>query len=379
MKCAVAVAVASVMCSCGSRSMMSALGTASDTIHMGYAKYITMVDRGDYTEVQLVNPWKFKQVLHRYLLVDRSSDAIDAVRKHAESYGDDVRTDVLEVPLVRSVVFTSPHCELIRELGALPAIVGVCDRQYINIPAVKNSKTIKDCGSSMKPSVEKIVDAQPQALVISPFENSGGYGELDKTEIPIVEASDYMETSSLGRAEWMKFYGRLYGKARTADSLFAAVDSSYWALKEVVAKEPHGKSVITETKTGNIWYVPGGQSTTGVTLADAGARYIYADDSHNGSLSLAPEQVIDKAIDADVWLFKAFGDIQPTLASLAASYNGYTMLKAYRTGNVYVCNTSKVPYFEEVSFHPERLLREIIQITHPTVDLGGLRYYSKIQ
>ncbi len=379
MKCAVAVAVASVMCSCGSRSMMSALGTASDTIHMGYAKYITMVDRGDYTEVQLVNPWKFKQVLHRYLLVDRSSDAIDAVRKHAESYGDDVRTDVLEVPLVRSVVFTSPHCELIRELGALPAIVGVCDRQYINIPAVKNSKTIKDCGSSMKPSVEKIVDAQPQALVISPFENSGGYGELDKTEIPIVEASDYMETSSLGRAEWMKFYGRLYGKGRTADSLFAAVDSSYWALKEVVAKEPHGKSVITETKTGNIWYVPGGQSTTGVTLADAGARYVYADDSNNGSLSLAPEQVIDKAIDADVWLFKAFGDIQPTLSSLAASYNGYTMLKAYRTGNVYVCNTSKVPYFEEVSFHPERLLREIIQITHPTVDLGGLRYYSKIQ
>ncbi len=379
MRCAVAVAVASGMCSCGSRSMMGAIGTANDTIHMGYAKHITMVDRGAYTEVQMVNPWKFKQVLHRYLLVDRGSNAVDAVRKHAASYGDDVHTDVLEVPLERSVVFTSPHCELIRELGALPAIVGVCDRQYINIPAVKNSKTIKDCGSSMRPSVEKIVDAQPQALIISPFENSGGYGELDKTEIPIVEASDYMETSSLGRAEWMKFYGRLYGKARMADSLFAVVDSSYWALKEVVAKEPRGKSVITETKTGNIWYVPGGQSTTGVTLADAGARYVYADDSHNGSISLAPEQVIDKAIDADVWLFKAFGDIQPTLASLAASYNGYTMLKAYRTGNVYVCNTSKVPYFEEVSFHPERLLREIIQITHPTVDLGGLRYYSKIQ
>ena len=359
--------------------MMGAFELKNDTIRMGYAKYITMVDRGDYTEVQLGNPWKFKQVLHRYLLVDRNGDNVDAVRKKAASYGDDVRTDVLEVPLERSVVFTSPHCELIRELGALSAVVGVCDRQYINIPAIKGNKNIKDCGSSMKPSVETIIDVQPQALVISPFENSGGYGELDKTEIPVVEASDYMETSSLGRAEWMKFYGRLYGKARTADSLFAKVDSSYWALKEVIAKAPRGKSVITETKTGNIWYVPGGQSTTGVTLADAGARYVYADDSHNGSLSLAPEQVIDKAMDADIWLFKAFGDIQPTLSSLASSYSGYTMLKAYRTGNVYVCNTSKVPYFEEVSFHPERLLREIMQIVHPTVDLGGLKYYKKIQ
>ena len=34
-----------------------------------------------------------------------------------------------------------------------------------------------------------------------------------------------METSALGRAEWMRFYGLLFGVVSKADSLFAEVDS----------------------------------------------------------------------------------------------------------------------------------------------------------
>ena len=66
--------------------------------------------------------------------------------------------------------------------------------------------------------IERIISLKPEALLVSPFENSGGYGKLDKLHIPIIEAADYMETSPLGRAEWMKFYGMLFDK--NADSLF---------------------------------------------------------------------------------------------------------------------------------------------------------------
>lgn len=48
----------------------------------------------------------------------------------------------------------------------------------------------------------------------SPFENSGGYGRVEKLNIPIIECADYMETSALGRAEWMRFYGLLFGEAQ---------------------------------------------------------------------------------------------------------------------------------------------------------------------
>ena len=55
--------------------------------------------------------------------------------------------------------------------------------------------------------------------------------ELEKElDIPIIECADYMETSALGRAEWMRFYGLLFGVAPQADSLFAEVDSCLFNL-----------------------------------------------------------------------------------------------------------------------------------------------------
>ena len=70
----------------------------------------------------------------------------------------------------------------------------------------------------MKPDIERIIDLRADAILLSPFENSGGYGRLEQIGVPIIECADYMETSALGRAEWMKFYGLLYGKEHEADS-----------------------------------------------------------------------------------------------------------------------------------------------------------------
>lgn len=121
------------------------------------------------------------------------------------------------------------------ELGCQQVIRGVCDLDYINIPDVKKraaagnaaagkasvgnvsaenaaaGNSIVDCGSSMAPDIERIIALKPEAILLSPFENSGGYGKLDKLHVPIIEAADYMESSPLGRAEWMKFYGMLFG------------------------------------------------------------------------------------------------------------------------------------------------------------------------
>ena len=56
----------------------------------------------------------------------------------------------------------------------------------------------------MNPDMERIIDLHPDAILLSPFENSGGYGRIEKLDIPIIECADYMETSALGRAEWMR-------------------------------------------------------------------------------------------------------------------------------------------------------------------------------
>lgn len=409
-----------------------------DTLKMKYAKLLTIVKHGEkgtaslnndaegakyqYADVNVANPWKAGTLLHRYILIPKGKEGDETVARLAlqRTSGMGCTTDTVRTPVERSAVFIAPHCQLMYELGCQQAIRGVCDLDYINIPDVKkraasagnasagkasagnvsaeNAATrnsIVDCGSSMAPDIERIIALKPETILLSPFENSGGYGKLDKLHIPIIEAADYMESSPLGRAEWMKFYGMLFGNEEgrvkrkegksngisgscepKADSLFAKIEKEYLKLKAEAAGYPKGLSILTERKTGNVWYVPGGQSTIGILLKDANARYIFEDDEHSGSLAMSPEQILAKGKQVDVWAFKYFGGAPLSQAQLLQEYDGYKALAAFSRGNIYQVDTSTVPYFELTSFHPELLLREFIILAHGE-RFGKLRFYKK--
>ncbi|MBO9096517.1 MAG: ABC transporter substrate-binding protein [Escherichia coli] len=406
--------VALLMAACQGGKTAAADAEAGDTLEMKYAKLLTIVKHGDgeetsnaaegidyqYAEALVANPWKAGTMLHRYILIPKGEegDKTVAMLARRRSTGARCTTDTVRTPVERSAVFIAPHCQLMYELGCQQAIRGVCDLDYINIPDVKkraalSGKTsaqnpIVNCGSSMAPDIERIIALKPEAILLSPFENSGGYGKLDKLHIPIIEAADYMESSPLGRAEWMKFYGMLFGNEEgksngisgscepKADSLFAKIEKEYLSLKAQAAGYTKGLSILTERKTGNVWYVPGGQSTIGILLKDANARYIFEDDQHSGSLAMSPEQILAKGKQVDVWAFKYFGGAPLSQAQLLQEYDGYKALAAFNRGNIYQVDTSTVPYFELTSFHPELLLREFIILAHGE-RFGKLRFYKK--
>lgn len=406
--------VALLMAACQGGKTAAADADAGDTLEMKYAKLLTIVKHGDgedasgngegvdyqYAEALVANPWKAGTMLHRYILIPKGEEGDKTVAMLAKrrSTGARCTTDTVRTPVERSAVFIAPHCQLMYELGCQQAIRGVCDLDYINIPDVKKraalsgntsaQNPIVNCGSSMAPDIERIIALKPETILLSPFENSGGYGKLDKLHIPIIEAADYMESSPLGRAEWMKFYGMLFGNEEgksngisgscepKADSLFAEIEKEYLKLKAEAAGYPRGLSILTERKTGNVWYVPGGQSTIGILLKDANARYIFEDDQHSGSLAMSPEQILAKGKQVDVWAFKYFGGAPLSQAQLLQEYDGYKALAAFSRGNIYQVDTSTVPYFELTSFHPELLLREFIILAHGE-RFGKLKFYKK--
>lgn len=443
-----------VLTACQGGKMTAGEAEEGDTLKMKYAKLLTIVKHGEkgtasldedaesaeyqYAEVNVANPWKAGTLLHRYILIPKGKEGDETVTRLAlqRTSGMGCTTDTVRTPVERSAVFIAPHCQLMYELGCQQAIRGVCDLNYINISDVRKraasagkassgnasaGNSIVDCGSSMAPDIERIIALKPEAILVSPFENSGGYGKLDKLHIPIIEAADYMESSPLGRAEWMRFYGMLFGKDKNisttaaveasmtaagkaseatagkasgaaagkaseatlpascelrADSLFAQIEKEYLNLKAEAGKLPKGLSILTERKTGNVWYVPGGQSTIGILLKDANARYIFSDDKHSGSLPMSPEQILAKGKQVDVWAFKYFGGAPLSQAQLLQEYDGYKALAAFNRGNIYQVDTSTVPYFELTSFHPELLLREFIILAHGS-RFGKLRFYKK--
>ena len=379
----------------------TASGEGGDTLQMKYAELLTIVKHNDgaYTEAIIENPWKKGTTLHKYILVPKGKEGDETVAR----LKDDIREnatlqmsshcDIVRTPLESNVVFTAPHCQLMYELGCKNAITGVCDKDYINIPDIKErvklsdgkastsdtDKVIIDCGSSMQPDMERIIALKPEGLLISPFENSGGYDKLDKLHIPIIETADYMETSPLGRTEWMKFYGLLFMSEERSDSLFSSIEKEYLALKAEAAKLPQGLSILTERKMGSVWYVPGGKSTMGILLKDANAKYIFADDTHSGSLAYGPERILSKGTQVDVWAFKYFGGKALSKNDLLAEYEGYKVLKAFNSNSIYQVDTSTQPYFELTSFHPEILLREFVILAHPkATQFGKLRFYQHL-
>ena len=90
------------------------------------------------------------------------------------------------------------------------------------------------------------------------------------------------------------------------------------------------------------------------------------------------ETVLDKAGESDVWIFNYFGSGNLTYSRLASEYSGYKQMKAFKSHETWYVDTQQVPYFEEVSFRPDYLLRDYITLLHPELGLGQPRYYSPV-
>ena len=362
-----------MLTSCAGNGMRPA-DESGDTIRFRYAENIEIVRYAHHIVVKMKNPWR-KGTLHTYILTDEGKEK-----------DWDVEGTIVRTPLKRSVVFNTAHASLLCMLGEADRIKGVCDLKYMNIPEIHrrllssagSEPSLIDCGNSMSPDIETIIDLGADGILLSPFENSGGYGKVEELGIPIIECADYMETSALGRAEWMRFYGILYGCEAKADSLFNMVEESYLQWKEKARQSQVSRSIITERMTGSTWYVAGGRSSVGKLIADANGKFAWANDTHSGSLALPFETVLDKAGDADVWIFNDGSPVPMTYGRLSSEHHGYTSMKAFRDHHVYVVRSMETPYFEEVSFRPDRLLRDYIIMLHPDLNIGELTYFKPL-
>lgn len=359
-----------VACSQAGRQHAPEESLSSDTIR--YAQGFTVHHFNDYTSVDVRDPWDSTRLLQRYLLVDREKPVPGNLPKGT----------VVQVPVQNIVVYTSVHAAVIDQLGETGRIIGVCEPRYMDTPSIQEglkAGRIADMGEATAPNVELMIDKGAELVLVSPFQNSG-YGPVEKLGIPIIEGADYMESLPLGRTEWIRFYGMLFGKEAKADSIFRATEKSYLDLKELVTADMPRPSVISEKKFGSSWFMPSGESYVANLYKDAGADYIFTDLPGAGSTPLAFETVLDRAIHADLWLIKYNQSKDMTYGDLRSEYTPYENFDAFKNRRIYACNTGVVPYYEEFPLHPDYLLKDLIWVFHPELlpDYTP-RYYYKMQ
>ncbi len=337
-------------------------------VPMNYAENLTITEFPDFTEVTVRNPWDTVKTLQTYILVKRDSVVPENLPEGT----------LVKVPVTNALVYSTVHNSLITELGAMEAIGGICNAKYVNGEELKKRLAvgkIVDCGVSMSPDLEKIIKLRPQVIMLSPFENNDKYAKVGELGIPIIECADYMETSALGRAEWVRFYGMLLGKEDVAEKMFADTESNYLKLKEMATGLAIKPKVIIDQRYGQVWNVPGGISTMGRLIEDAGGINPFASYKQSGSVPLAPEKVLAEAHDADIWFVRYNQEKDKSMKELASDAPVNSQFKAYKDGRVYGCNTRYVDFYEETPFHPDRLLEDMISAMHPELSNFSMHHY----
>ena len=414
--CALGLVVLFLLIGCASAELPTA-------VPLRYAKLLRMTEQPDYIWSEVVNPWDTTQILHQYLLIDKYVSP-ERVRTLQTQHKNAV---VVRTPLQRSLMQSTVHASLALQLGAQQQLVGLCDTAYIVAPELKRLH-LSDFGRGDQPNVERIIAAQTDACWFAPFEEMR-YTSLERANIPVIDCADYLETTPLGRAEWMCFYGRLWGKSQLADSLFEQEVRQYEDLAQKI-KESSNRSQSSSEKsqssseksqssseksrsfseksqssfessqnslrnTRNLshkprvwldlpwqstWYVPGGKSYLSALIADAGGDYALQHNDKSGSLPLPLERAWKYAQQAEVWIIKGGQEVPSDYVELSQLSRVYAQFPAVRSHRVWVCNTMQVPYYEQTPFSPALLLREWCQMLGTlTVDSAtSLRYFHPL-
>ncbi|MCM1035662.1 MAG: ABC transporter substrate-binding protein [Paludibacter sp.] len=348
----VALIWAMAFSSCSRSSRVEGLGEGN-----AYAHGFALLEHDNFIEAIVYNPWEEGSVMVRYYLVNDTCITTPA---------DGLR---VIVPLSRIVVTSCTHVGFLDALGELKSVCGVCNPDFV-YTVLPHSDWL-DTGDAMQLSIEHILLASPQAVMLSTYAQGDNKQELlQKAGVVTIINNEWTEQHPLARAEWIRFVGAFYGLLPQADSVFAATESAYHSLcgqvQEKVSQGVVKKTILSGSNFRGTWYVPSGATYMGQLFADAGAAYYYAGDSTQGSLPLSVEQVLLHFRNADVWV----GCDALTLEQLAKADEKHTWFKAWQTGQVFnFLRTTRQgganDFWESGVVHPDRLLSDLVWVLYP--------------
>lgn len=248
-----------------------------------------------------------------------------------------------------------------------------------------NDNKIIDLGKGPAWDLEKIIDLQPDWVMVSGFgETSQMENRLKSAKIPVLINKEYQEKHPLGRAEWIKITGVLLGKIEEAEAIYAEIADNYQNALERVSQIPSQDkpSVLSGSMYKDIWYAPAKDSWAAKIIGDAAGQYLFDQMEGTGSLTLNYEFVLDQAGQATYWIGAAD---HTSLGSMVDQNPKYSDFEAYKKKKVFTYTlgrgeTGGYQYFEEGYLRPDLVLLDMIKILHPEkADEHQFRYFQKLE
>jgi iron complex transport system substrate-binding protein len=326
-----------------------------------YAKGLEIYKYDGYSILKITKPWPEATAGFTYILKEKNGIVPDSLKQFT----------VISVPIQSIVVTSTTHIPSLEMLGVENTLVGFPSTNFIS--SVKTRKRIdagnvREVGVNESLNTEVLIDMKPDVIVSFGINNSNPtIDNLQKSGLNVLINGDWTEQSPLGKAEWIKFLGALYGLDAKANALFTSIENNYKNALALAEKTTQKPTVLSGAMFQDQWYVPQGESWVSVFLKDAKSDYLWKETKGFGSLSLPFETILDKAQNATFWI--APGDFS-SLKQMSDSNPHYAEFSSFKNKKVYSYAINKgakggIVYFELASARPDLVLKDLIKIFHP--------------
>ena len=341
-----------------------------------YAKGLQIFKFTGYSIVKITSPWPNAKETFTYVLQQKNGIIPDSLKQFS----------IIPIPIKSIVVTSTSHIPSLEMLGVENTLIGFPNTNYISSEKTRkliDSGKVREVGKNESLNTEVLIDMSPDVIVSFGINNSNPtLDNLQKSGLKVMLNGDWTEQTPLGKAEWIKFFGALYGLDSKAQTIFSEIEKEYKNTLALAKKIKLKPTVLSGSMFQDQWYVPQGQSWASLFLKDAQSDYLWASTDGTGSLSLPFETVLDKAQHAEFWI--APGDFS-SLKEMSNSNPHYTEFDSFKNKKVYSYSIKKgakggIVYFEWSPTRPDWVLKDLIKIFHPElVPNHKLFFFQKLE
>lgn len=366
------IVAALILSACGERRHSSFTG---EEIYVPvHAKGFGLYRSGEHSSIlEVYNPWQGASEVTTRLFISHEGE------KAPEGFsGQSVGVRPASV-----VCLSSSYIAFIDALGEIDAVKGVSGARYITNPVIHErheSGSVRDIGYDTNMNYEVLASLRPDIVFIYGVggENTSVTNKLRELGLTVIYIADYLEEDPLGKAEWIVFFGEIFGKREKAEEIFSGICERYDALRDTAAGFSHRPVVMLNAPYRDVWFVPGDRSYMVRLISDAGGIYACAGEDSSVSRPISGESAWMAANGADVWMNP---NQATTLAELKAENPKFSNIPAVVNGQVFNCTKHRTAgggsdFWESGALRADIALEDIMHCLHPRWNGGrGDTYY----
>lgn len=344
---------------------------------LNHAQGFTVTYHNHYKVVSVNRPWKNAKTPIQYVLVQCGTPIPLGFQPE----------QIVQIPVRSVIALSTTHLVPLQQLGVLDRLVGVRNFQDVVTPAVVTKirqQHLAEVGDTHRLNLEKILELSPDLITTfgSGDPQQDSHPKLLEAGLKVAIVAEYMESTPLGRTEWIKFLALFFNREAAAEQSFAGTRQRYEAIVAKTKRVKTRPTVFSGYDYKGTWYIPGGKSYAARFLQDAGANYLWAKEPTPGSLQLSFEQVYDRAAPAQYWMMAS--QQVKTLQDLIAEDARYQGFVAVRSGQVFSPTAQANlqggnDYWQSGVANPDIILADLVKIFHPDlVPQHQLVYYRRL-